>query len=153
MHSGVDARIVLLLPLLSGAVVGCGETASVEQASDGGQDAWGDGLGDESSGDDGPAGSNDVGAHDALLTVPIDAGHAITCTLSNWSVITGVETCAITASETCSDGNGYSVSCSCPMCSCTRTNEGGSATSPAAYAGCPMCAAASTALVFSGCPF
>jgi hypothetical protein len=54
----------------------------------------------------------------------------------------GIPPCEVTESETCSDGNMYTVDCQCPQgtCTCTQTgNGGGSSGGGISYPTCPMC--------------
>jgi hypothetical protein len=83
----------------------------------------------------------------------IDSPAPIVCKNNGMSGSGGQGSCDIGGSETCSDGNMYSVDCQCPQgtCTCTQTGtNGGSSGGGFSYAGCPNC---TTSDIFTICGF
>jgi hypothetical protein len=67
----------------------------------------------------------------------------------------GIPPCEVFDSETCSDGNMYSVDCQCPQgtCTCTQTgNGGGSSGGGISYPGCPSCSLGGSLFALCGFP-
>lgn len=135
--------MVTLLPVL----LGCGNTA--QQGGNVAGDASGDGTVGQDAAEAGSA--DDGGADDALG----DSPPPVQCSITGWSELTGSQTCHQTVTETCDDGNAYTVSCTCPAatCSCARgPGDAGRIFATTPYAGCPTaCADASAAAMFAGC--
>jgi hypothetical protein len=107
----------------------------------------------------GPGGDGSAGGSDAATTpdspiVASEASTGVTC-ISGPSSGTGSSGgCQTAASETCSDGNTYQVSCSCPAATCTCTQSSansGSGGGGIPFSGCPSCG--STTDLFSVCGF
>lgn len=128
-------------------VLACGNTS--QQSGPVAQDASSDGTVDNDA--DAADGAEDGGAEDALGD---SAPPPIRCNITGWSDFTGSQPCQQSVTETCDDGNEYTVSCSCPAatCSCVRgARDAGRIFATTPYDGCPTCADASAAAMFAGC--
>jgi hypothetical protein len=142
----VDVRTALVVSLP--IVVACGNTA--QQIGKVAGDASGDGTVQDA---EEAGGSEDGGADDALG----DSPPPVQCSITGSSELTGSQQCYQTVTETCDDGNAYTVSCTCPAatCSCARgPGDAGRIFATTPYAGCPTTCAdggSSTAAMFAGC--
>jgi hypothetical protein len=164
----MDSRGLALVALLAAApalVFACGgKTGGEGDGGPGSSSSSGGGSGGSSGSSSGGVSSGSSGSSSGTepvdATPSIDSPAPILCMgmggggSSGGPSEGGPPPCEVTASETCSDGNMYSVDCQCPQgtCTCTQTGtNGGSSGGGFSYPGCPSCI--QTPDLFSICGF
>jgi hypothetical protein len=130
-----------------------GKTAT--DGSDGGASSGGTSSGAD-AGSSGARSDGGGSADDGGVIVHADAGSGsggITCSQGGGGGSGGSGGgCSFQVSETCSDGNAYSVNCSCPsaICFCTQEGPNSGSGGEVPFSGCPSC---STTGVWDICGF
>jgi hypothetical protein len=150
--------VVVAVGVVTG--LGCGgQTLPTGSGGDGGSSGSGGsggGSGGSSGGSDAAAGVDSPVVF-ADATTGFDAPSGIVCNPGPASGSSGGGSCMISASETCSDGYTYQVTCECPSAQCTcsemsMNGGGGSGGGGPVYSACPSCGDPSAAFLACGFP-
>ncbi|HEX8793840.1 MAG TPA: hypothetical protein VF765_23015 [Polyangiaceae bacterium] len=102
----------------------------------------------------GPDGGSSSGGSSGAQASDDAEGPPVTCNPGIAGGSGGGNSCSVSATEKCSDGNTYRVDCSCParMCTCGVSGSGsGGSVFNTAYAGCPDCT--ETTMLWAICGF
>lgn len=139
------------------AFVACG-ARTTEELVDGGRTSGGSSGGSSGSGSSSSSGTPGPGDASPVVDANTftDVVQPIVCQGAGGEGSGGNGSCSLMQSETCSDGNTYNISCSCPgaTCSCYQTTAsgGGSGGFGVSYSGCPTCDPSSAPWSLCGFP-